>query len=897
MASFTDAITQFNPYVSQLPVEAMVKVGMQKQAQYEEGYKKIQAQIDQVAGLDILKDVDKQYLQSKLDELGNNLKSVAAGDFSNFQLVNSVGGMTKQVAKDKNVQNAVASTNFIRNQQKLMSDDRKKGTLHANNEIFFNDRLNEYMSSKEVGETFGTSYQPYTDYKKKWRDVLKELDVKEDISDLPFLQDSQGRYIDAKGNLLPPGAKPIPNDYMIRETFKGKDPEKVKQAIMSAMDDNDYKQMHIDAYVKYKSYTPDMLYQDAKDRFDQNEEKLTKTIESLVLLRNQNVGDKNMVDSIDKQLDQYRKRLNSDTAEFEESAKEAYLNPEGFRSKMYIMDSVNSFANSFSNISHIQEIVDSPIRKQMNEDRKYNFDVIQFQTKNEQWIKDYKLSTRKQDFEENKESFNQALEAYKAGFGPNPFVTTDKRIIGGSATDKAVLDGLLEGFTQGASFEQNKKDRTALKNEWAANQISKSTYAKSIGKDVDKVTDAEYRSFLDKQWNLDLAKYNQNPNSKDILPTMKNVFSKYSRLDKLYKLKVNVINDVNQEVVDKNPEYKAQVENLSKNKVNFVQWKPSRFASGRVNPRGETSVVLSKSEAEIYDDIQRGDAKLYVDAGQILLSYPKSNINYSIPRYGTSYIGSDKTRPLLLGLSEKFKTLNQLEKKKDNDYISTLGNRINTIPPAYDNLPKGSAGKFLPILQMFKDQQKGQTEEAPGFVVGKDFDWDKAVALANDKETTPTFTTGMGKTYVTLTGKIGGKDASQRFVVSNNDFSTAFPGVLGKEDVEFIQAAAANNSTNYKYSSLLDAMQDPSDAFGTAGYTNYNTKKYIVKGDIFFDKTDNTKSATVPVIYVKSKKTGNIIPITSPTYSGFTGSEKSINDINDLFIDNYLKNNNINANF
>ena len=93
MASFTDKPMQFNPYIQQLPVEEMVKVGMIKQDQYDKGVQKIQGQIDQVAGLDIYKDVDKAYLQSKLNQLGGNLTTVAAGDFSNFQLVNSVGGM------------------------------------------------------------------------------------------------------------------------------------------------------------------------------------------------------------------------------------------------------------------------------------------------------------------------------------------------------------------------------------------------------------------------------------------------------------------------------------------------------------------------------------------------------------------------------------------------------------------------------------------------------------------------------------------------------------------------------------------------------------------------------------------------------------------------------------
>ena len=102
MASYTDIIPKFNPYIQQLPVEAMVQVGMQKQQQYEQGVQKIQSEIDQVAGLDIAKGIHKEYLQSKLNNLGTQLATVAAGDFSNFQLVNSVSSMTNQIVKDKN---------------------------------------------------------------------------------------------------------------------------------------------------------------------------------------------------------------------------------------------------------------------------------------------------------------------------------------------------------------------------------------------------------------------------------------------------------------------------------------------------------------------------------------------------------------------------------------------------------------------------------------------------------------------------------------------------------------------------------------------------------------------------------------------------------------------------
>ena len=81
MASYTDnlqLLTSFTPYREQLPIETMAKVGMQKQQMYNEGVQKIQDSIDKVAGLPVIREVDKQYLQSKLNSLGTKL----TGDFS-----------------------------------------------------------------------------------------------------------------------------------------------------------------------------------------------------------------------------------------------------------------------------------------------------------------------------------------------------------------------------------------------------------------------------------------------------------------------------------------------------------------------------------------------------------------------------------------------------------------------------------------------------------------------------------------------------------------------------------------------------------------------------------------------------------------------------------------------
>lgn len=129
MASYTDKAPTFSPYVAQKPVEIMAKVGMQKQAQYEQGYKKIQDSIDNIAGLDIVRPQDKAHLQTKLNELGTKLQGVAAADFSNFQLSNSVAGMASSLIKDKGISGSVAATQRYKKEQQYVEAAKKDGTL------------------------------------------------------------------------------------------------------------------------------------------------------------------------------------------------------------------------------------------------------------------------------------------------------------------------------------------------------------------------------------------------------------------------------------------------------------------------------------------------------------------------------------------------------------------------------------------------------------------------------------------------------------------------------------------------------------------------------------------------------------------------------------------------
>lgn len=125
MASFVDKQYQFAPYVETTPVEEMVKVGMYKQQKYDEGVQKIQGWLDETAALPVLRPADKEYLQSTVNNLNAGVRKVAGADFSNQQLISSVGGAVTSIVKDKYIRAGMAAAANYKNEIEMMEEDRK----------------------------------------------------------------------------------------------------------------------------------------------------------------------------------------------------------------------------------------------------------------------------------------------------------------------------------------------------------------------------------------------------------------------------------------------------------------------------------------------------------------------------------------------------------------------------------------------------------------------------------------------------------------------------------------------------------------------------------------------------------------------------------------------------
>jgi hypothetical protein len=359
MASYTDQIPKFNPYIQQLPIEAMVQVGMEKQRRYDEGLQKIQTNIDNIAGLDVVRDVDKNYLQSKLNDLGSKLKTVAAGDFSNYQLVNSVGGMAKQIGKDATVQNAVRSTAWYRKQAQEMEKAISEGKSSQANILDFNEKASYYLNSDDVNASFSGRYSPYIDLNKKAMEAIKALHPKLQGYDIPF------KIVNGKIDTTAIA------DAMQRYKIEGIDENQIQQAINATLTPDDINQLGIDARYQFRGVDSNRLVSVAETNYDLQKRAAVK---ELAFLQQQKgiVSNPTEASKITDRIAEYERILGLDgkTGILDENLSSqinlAKNDPNAAKLSIYKDGFVKEFANAFSWKNQEMQIVASPIKAQEN---------------------------------------------------------------------------------------------------------------------------------------------------------------------------------------------------------------------------------------------------------------------------------------------------------------------------------------------------------------------------------------------------------------------------------------------------------------------------------------------------------------------------------------------------
>jgi hypothetical protein len=363
MAGFQDVISQFNPYIQQLPVEAMTQVGMYKQQKYDEGVQKIQSYIDNVAGMDVVRDIDKAYLQSKLNELGSKLKTVAAGDFSNYQLVNSVGGMATQIAKDPNVQNAVMSASKYRKETQRMQKDIDEGKSSPANIFQFQKRANQWTSSTKLDESFNASYNSFFDVDKFTKETFDAVKPDGYTFEQIFETDANGKILrqqvkDPNTGKIVDGP-PIYSPVMTRLEQEGRFPKTVRNTIEQIFSDPRVgQQLQITGEYNYRDYSGDTLKQSLQNSFDK---RLAIYDAELVDLNLKKMSGQDVQADIDK----LATAINKAKASYQQSLQAADENPDAIRGMLHKDDVYDNYTSMYGTMKEKRTTEENPAWNQM----------------------------------------------------------------------------------------------------------------------------------------------------------------------------------------------------------------------------------------------------------------------------------------------------------------------------------------------------------------------------------------------------------------------------------------------------------------------------------------------------------------------------------------------------
>jgi hypothetical protein len=255
-------------YVSEFNVQDFVKVGTTLQYQYGEGVKKIQQSIDEIAGLPMLRDIDKQYLSAKVAGLTSELNKYSNVDFSNVQNVNAVLQVAKPVYNDQNIVNAVASTQEYSRRIKTLQEikEKKPDFWSPQNEAFFLSDVNEWLEGGVDKRLRPKEFQPYRDVNDKLIKLAEKI----------------------KPNVITEIQQSKDGKYLTKTEIESLTAERVKQQVMGMLDSADLGQLQIDAWYKYKDAPPEVAKQEAwnKDRgeaedlYKQSKDYLNRATES-----------------------------------------------------------------------------------------------------------------------------------------------------------------------------------------------------------------------------------------------------------------------------------------------------------------------------------------------------------------------------------------------------------------------------------------------------------------------------------------------------------------------------------------------------------------------------------------------------------------------------------------
>ena len=760
MASFTDnpqLLANFNPYVQQLPVDAMREVGMYKQGKYDEGVQKIQTSIDNVAGLDIIRDVDKGYLQSKLNTLGNSLKTVAAGDFSNFQLVNSTAGMANSISKDDSIQNAVMSTAKYRKGLKEMEAANKEGKGAASHDWLFKTDANDWFKSQDVNKSFDSGYKQYSNYSKNAQEVIKALVKNSTDQDVAFDKDENGNMV-----VL---------DAMTRTKIAGITPERIQSALMVGLSANDFQSMQIDGRYNYSNSTPEQFINDVNKSYKKNYDEL-KLQRDMTFNAIDSTSSASAKIQLTKQVESFDKSLKNLSTEYGSVSKTfAEGDVESAKARLHTAKWINNFAQTFSSQDVSQNYVASP--------------YIQ--------VQQYK-ETKALDYKKWLASYNQAQQFHADSEKWN--ARTDARATAKDLREAADSKSLSDYGAIPFSVDQNELPEITL--DRITSQIQKD--GSTISREEKNIME-QFNHAGDTLW-LDQQRAKWQANSKNVEPLVAQHFNKTEPLKRESVANIIMINDINKSLDSRFGKIEDRIPTGSKPvTVNFPSgsytYSPKDFVQfndkfkNYIKPTGSVGSGKGFSNL-IYDDAK---AKLELSPKEYYLYQSSKN-----PQGNAQKVLVDNLKNYNTTVNKPFA---DVLSQRNDELATIIKERVVAMQGVAYGIPlnnesqKTSFGNSLLGIAKLSDTQDGGLANSPGYSS------EELKAIAPDIQNAIVEVVE-GTVYAPEKYRltVGSKDKSQTFVISSEVYNSVFQGRFNSDpeisairDLQSQQIRTGNKTT------------------------------------------------------------------------------------------------------
>lgn len=395
MASYgQSAPQQFNPFIAptdlaasaqrgQQELQAQVAVGEQKQQAYNTNAQKIQGVIDNISGLQVAKDIDKQYLNQSIESFKNDIEAtVKKADLSKQVMFNQAGSLGAKVANDPKVLAAVTSTRNYQDALGQIQEAHKNGKSSPSNDNYLMRNINSWMGDQTVGATLGKQqYTDFFDYQKGFQDFMKDKHGNVIVEQNPYSNKTDGTpdwsaYALVEGKKVQISPLDVQHD---AQTYFSSNMQAQTQLNMDSVlysDKNDTTQ----AFQRYQASNRDNL------------QSLVNQMEGLQ--KDSKLNPTNSLQNSAK-ITQYQDAIAKTQALNSKNEQEFLANPESAKMSLFQNQVLQGFANRFAYSDLESKIVKNPIFDAQLDVEKLNLQKQKFEWDKESFNKNFDLEERK----------------------------------------------------------------------------------------------------------------------------------------------------------------------------------------------------------------------------------------------------------------------------------------------------------------------------------------------------------------------------------------------------------------------------------------------------------------------------------------------------------------------